>query len=151
MSSEAVSLARSLSGLRELGQQLRVDSIRAGGVTKSGHPTSSMSAADLMAVLFGRYLRYDFDQPENPLNDHLIFSKGHAAIDSAFADAVAGDGRPTVIVAKTIKGKGVVALEDREGWHGKALADPEAPAEPLPEAPAEAAAEAPQQEEVQSE
>jgi transketolase len=52
-----------------------------------------------------------------------------------------------VIVAKTIKGKGVVVLEDREGWHGKALADPEAPAEPVPEAPAET----PQQEEVQSE
>jgi transketolase len=79
MSSEAVSLARSLSGLRELGQQLRVDSIRASDLTNSGHPTSSMSAADLMAVLFGRYLRYDFDQPENPLNDHLIFSKGHAS------------------------------------------------------------------------
>jgi transketolase len=257
-----------LAELRELGQQLRVDSIRASNVKKSGHPTSSMSAADLMAVLFAKYLRYDFDQPENPLNDHLIFSKGHAspllyslylaagaiseeellsfrtfgsrlqghptpllpwvdvatgslgfglpagvgvalsgkrleeapyrvwvlcgdsemaegsiwealehaahygldnlivivdvnrlgqrgetmngwqidrylerahafgcraiatdghditAIDTAFADAVAGDGRPTVVVAKTIKGKGVVALENREGWHGKALVEP---------------------------
>jgi transketolase len=64
---------------RELGQQLRVDSIRASAVTKSGHPTSSMSAADLMAVLLDGYLRYDFDHPENPANDHLIFSKGHAS------------------------------------------------------------------------
>ncbi|HWM14376.1 MAG TPA: transketolase [Gaiellaceae bacterium] len=64
---------------RELGQQLRVDSIRAAAVTKSGHPTSSMSAADLMAVLLDGYLRYDFDHPENPANDHLIFSKGHAS------------------------------------------------------------------------
>src|SRR4051795_3444548 len=64
---------------RELGQQLRVDSIRAVAVTKSGHPTSSMSAADLMAVLLAKYLRYDFDQPDNPSNDHLIFSKGHAS------------------------------------------------------------------------
>src|SRR5205823_687278 len=63
----------------ELGQQLRVDSIRAAAVTKSGHPTSSMSAADLMAVLMARYLHYDFDAPENPNNDHLIFSKGHAS------------------------------------------------------------------------
>ena len=64
---------------RELGQQIRVDSIRAANVTKSGHPTSSMSAADLMAVLLSKYLHYDFDNPENPNNDHLIFSKGHAS------------------------------------------------------------------------
>src|SRR5438132_11926522 len=64
---------------RELGQQLRVDSIRCSAVPKSGHPTSSMSAADLMAVLISNYLRYDFDAPDNPGNDHLIFSKGHAS------------------------------------------------------------------------
>ncbi len=64
---------------RELGQQLRVDSIRAAAVTSSGHPTSSMSAADLMAVLADKHLRYDFGEPENPHNDHLIFSKGHAS------------------------------------------------------------------------
>jgi transketolase len=63
----------------ELAQQLRVDSVRAAAVTKSGHPTSSMSAADLMAVLLAKYLRYDFGAPENPANDHLIFSKGHAS------------------------------------------------------------------------
>src|SRR5215471_13086260 len=64
---------------RELGQQLRVDSIRAAAVPKSGHPTSSMSAADLMAVLLAKYLHYDFDAPDDPRNDHLIFSKGHAS------------------------------------------------------------------------
>jgi transketolase len=64
---------------RELGQQLRVDSIRCSAVPKSGHPTSSMSAADLMAVLISKHLRYDFDDPDNPANDHLIFSKGHAS------------------------------------------------------------------------
>jgi transketolase len=269
MSSAPLSLTSSVAELRELGQQLRVDSIRASDVKKSGHPTSSMSAADLMAVLFAKYLRYDFDQPESPLNDHLIFSKGHAspllyslylaagaiseeellsfrtfgsrlqghptpllpwvdvatgslgfglpvgvgvalsgkrleeapyrvwvlcgdsemaegsiwealehaahygldnlvvivdvnrlgqrgetmngwqidhyldrarafgcraiatdghdiaAIDAAFAEAVEGDGRPTVIVAKTIKGKGVAEVENQETWHGKALSDPE--------------------------
>jgi transketolase len=254
---------------RELGQQLRVDSIRAAAVTKSGHPTSSMSAADLMAVLLTEYLHYDFDHPEDPRNDHLVFSKGHAsplvyslfkaagaitdeelltfrkfgsrleghptpiipwvdvatgslgqglpfgvgialagkrldrlpyriwvlcgdsemaegsmweafehaahdgldnltaiidvnrlgqrgetmhgwdldsyakraeafgwhaieidghdvdAINAAYAEAVATEGRPTVIVAKTVKGKGVKAVENQEGWHGKALDDPE--------------------------
>jgi transketolase len=64
---------------RELGQQLRVDSIRCVAVTKSGHPTSSMSAADLMAVLLDKYLRYDFDAPDDPHNDRLVFSKGHAS------------------------------------------------------------------------
>jgi transketolase len=64
---------------RELGQQLRVDSVRMSAAAKSGHPTSAMSAADLMAVLVDRYLRYDFDAPEDAGNDHLIFSKGHAS------------------------------------------------------------------------
>jgi transketolase len=65
--------------VHELAQQLRVDSVRAAAAANSGHPTSSMSAADLMAVLFSSYLRYDFDAPENPANDHLVFSKGHAS------------------------------------------------------------------------
>jgi transketolase len=64
---------------RELGQQLRVDSVRSSSAAASGHPTSSMSAADLMAVLMSRYLHYDFDTPDDPRNDHLIFSKGHAS------------------------------------------------------------------------
>jgi transketolase len=65
--------------MRELAQQLRVDSVRAAAAAGSGHPTSSMSAADLMAVLMTRHLRYDFDAPENAANDHLVFSKGHAS------------------------------------------------------------------------
>src|SRR3984893_18630993 len=62
-----------------LAQQLRVDSIRSTTAAGSGHPTSSMSAADLMSVLMTSYLHYDFDDPKNPNNDHLIFSKGHAS------------------------------------------------------------------------
>ncbi len=255
---------------RELGQQLRVDSIRAAAAAGSGHPTSSMSAADLMAVLLAKHLRYDFDQPENPLNDHLVFSKGHASplvysifraagaisdadllsfrkmgsrfqghptpvlpwvdvatgslgqglpiavgialagkrldqlpfrvwvvcgdsemaegsmweafaaashenldnltaiidvnrlgqrgetmlgwntatyarraeafgwraieidghdvaeIDAAFTAAAAADGQPVAIIARTMKGKGVAAVENKNGWHGKPLADPDA-------------------------
>src|ERR1700737_3327373 len=64
---------------RELGQQLRVDSIRSSTAAGSGHPTSSMSAADLMAVLLARHLQYDWNNPGEPNNDHLIFSKGHAS------------------------------------------------------------------------
>jgi transketolase len=256
--------------LQELGQRLRIDSVRAADAAGSGHPTSSMSAADLMASLLANHLRYDPDRPDRPGNDVLIFSKGHAspllysmlkamgaigdeellsfrkhhsrleghptpvlpwvpvatgslgqglpigvgvaltakrldrlpyrvwvlcgdsemaegsiweafehaayneldnlvtivdvnrlgqrgetmhgwdldsyarraeafgwraievdghdldAVDEALAEATVGDGRPTVVVARTIKGKGVKAVEDKNGFHGKPLADVEA-------------------------
>jgi transketolase len=68
-----------MDDIRELAQQLRVDSIRCSTSAGSGHPTSSMSAADLMAVLLAKHFRYDWERPGNPANDHLIFSKGHAS------------------------------------------------------------------------
>jgi len=255
---------------RELGQQLRVDSIRPSAIAGSGHPTSGMSAADLMAVLVDGHLRYDWANPSSPTNDRLVFSKGHAstllygifraagviseedfdgyrtfgsqleghptpvlpwvdvatgslgqglpigvgmaiagrhldrlpyrvwvlcgdselaegsmweafehaahyaldnltavvdvnrlgqrgetmvgrdtgvlaerarafgwhaieidghdveAIDKAYSDAAALTGRPTAVFASTLKGKGVAAVEDENGWHGKPLDDPEA-------------------------
>src|ERR671937_2283050 len=260
---------------RELGQQLRVDAVRPAAQAGSGHPTSGMSAADLMAVLLAKYLRYNFDHPDDPHNDRLIFSKGHAStllygmfraagaisdeelltyrtfdsmleghptplipwvdvatgslgqglpygvgmalagkyldrlpyrvwvlcgdsemaegsvweafehaahydldnltaiidvnrlgqrgetmvgwntgvyverarafgwnaieidghdveqIDRAYREAAETTGRPTLIVARTIKGKGVKAVEDKDGWHGKALDDPDAAIEEL--------------------
>jgi transketolase len=60
-------------------RQLRADAIRCSTAAGSGHPTSSLSAADLMAVLLVGHLRYDWKQPRSPANDHLIFSKGHAS------------------------------------------------------------------------
>ena len=255
---------------RELGQQFRVDSVQMSAAANSGHPTSAMSAADLMAVLVDGYLRFDFSDPKSPANDRLVFSKGHAstllyaifraagavsdeelmhyrehtsmleghptplipwvdvatgslgqglpigvgmalagrklellptrvwvlcgdsemaegsmweafehaahfgldnltvildvnrlgqrgetmvgwnldtyaaraaafgwnaievdghdvaAIDEAYAQAVATTGRPTVVIARTRKGKGVAAVEDMNGFHGKALDDPDA-------------------------
>ena len=63
-----------LEFVRELGKQLRVDSIRSSTAAGSGHPTSSMSASDLLAVLLARHLQYDWDNPDEPNNDHLIFS-----------------------------------------------------------------------------
>src|SRR5215510_5411323 len=64
---------------RALAQQFRVDSIRCAAAAKSGHPTSGMSAADLMAVLVANHYKYDFDDPKRDENDRLIFSKGHAS------------------------------------------------------------------------
>jgi transketolase len=65
--------------LREVANQLRVDGIRASTKAGSGHPTSSMSASDLLAVLVARHLHYDWQNPTLDNNDHLIFSKGHAS------------------------------------------------------------------------
>src|SRR4029077_9455699 len=76
---ETAMTVETLEDVGELAQQLRVDSIRCSTAAGSGHPTSSMSAADLMAVLQARHLRYDWQRPDNPANDHLIFSKGHAS------------------------------------------------------------------------
>ena len=63
----------------ELAAQLSVDSIRASTAAGSGHPTSSMSAAHLAAVLFSDHLRFDVDDPKNPGNDRFVLSKGHAS------------------------------------------------------------------------
>jgi transketolase len=177
-----------LGTVADLAAQLRVDSIRSSTAAGSGHPTSSMSAADLLAVLVTRHLHYDWDTPHSPANDHPVFSKGHAspllysvfkavgvvaeaelldgyrrfgqrlqghptplptelgwdldayatraeafgaralvidghdlpAIDQALAAAADATGdRPTVILARTVKGKGFSEVEDRNGWHGK--------------------------------
>ena len=52
--------------LYEVAQQLRVDSVRCSAAASSGLPASSLSAADLMAVLLARHLRYDFAEPGAP-------------------------------------------------------------------------------------
>ncbi len=71
--------ASKLDTYRDLARQLRADSIRCSTAAGSGHPTSSLSAADLASVLLAGHLRYDWAAPKNPANDHLIFSKGHAS------------------------------------------------------------------------
>ena len=79
MSATQAEVAPKLDIYRGLARQLRVDSIRCSTPAGSGHPTSSLSAADLIAVLLAGHLRYDFGHPDEPANDHLIFSKGHAS------------------------------------------------------------------------
>src|SRR2546427_6514068 len=84
---------------RQIARQLRADSIRSSTAAGSGHPTSSLSAADLMAVLLAGHLRYDWSKPRDPANDHLIFSKGHASplVYAGFraAGVIAGKQLPT--------------------------------------------------------
>ncbi|MDQ3957438.1 MAG: transketolase [Actinomycetota bacterium] len=62
-----------------LAVQLAVDSIRASTAARSGHPTSSLSAAHLMAVLYAGHLRADLNDPKHPANDRVVLSKGHAS------------------------------------------------------------------------
>ena len=63
----------------ELAAQLGVDSIRSSTAAGSGHPTSSLSAAHLVAVLWSDHLRYDVADPKNRANDRFVLSKGHAS------------------------------------------------------------------------
>ena len=63
----------------ELAAQLAVDSIRCTTAAGSGHPTSSMSAAHLIAVLFRDHLRTDVAAPKDLANDRFVLSKGHAS------------------------------------------------------------------------
>jgi transketolase len=76
MRTESVS---KLDVYKDLARQLRADIVRTSTAAGSGHPSSSLSAADLMAVLLAGHLRYSFDDPDNPAGDHLNFSKGHAS------------------------------------------------------------------------
>ncbi|XP_065183117.1 transketolase-like [Sycon ciliatum] len=65
--------------LKDIANRLRIYSIESTTAAKSGHPTSCMSAADIMAVLFHHEMRYDVSIPRGANNDRFILSKGHAA------------------------------------------------------------------------
>ncbi|HEU4388782.1 MAG TPA: transketolase [Blastocatellia bacterium] len=78
-----------IRALEAMGNKLRVDSIVATSEAGSGHPTTCMSAADLVAVLFFHAMRYDVANPKNPVSDRFVLSKGHAApiLYAALAEA----------------------------------------------------------------
>src|SRR5215813_2001319 len=79
----------SIDALKEKGRRLRIHSLKATTAAGSGHPSSSLSAADLMSVIFFREMRFDPKDPQNPANDRFILSKGHAAplLYAAYAEA----------------------------------------------------------------
>ena len=79
----------SIDALRNIATQLRIDSVRSTSEAGSGHPTSCMSAADIVAALFFAEMRYDPQDPQNPDNDRFVLSKGHAApiLYAAWAEA----------------------------------------------------------------
>jgi len=81
--------ASSVQTLKDLANKLRIDSIVATNASKSGHPTSCASMAEIMSVLFFHTMRYKVSSPKDAANDRFILSKGHAApiLYAAWAEA----------------------------------------------------------------
>jgi transketolase len=81
--------ARSLARLQNVATQLRIDSVRSTSAAGSGHPTTCLSAADIMAALFFAEMRFDPHDPQHPEADRFVLSKGHAApiLYAALAEA----------------------------------------------------------------
>lgn len=83
-------MSTSLSALQNAATQLRIDSVRSTTAAGTGHPTSCLSAADIVATLFFDEMRFDAKNPRDPDNDRFILSKGHAAPVLYAAWAAAG-------------------------------------------------------------
>src|SRR6202521_1643007 len=79
--------------LKNIATRLRIDSVKSTSEAGSGHPTSCMSAADVVAALFFAEMRFDPKDPRHPGSDRFVLSKGHAApvLYAAWAEAGAFD------------------------------------------------------------
>jgi len=82
-----------IPALKNIATRLRIDSIRSTSESGTGHPTSCMSMADIMAALFFGEMRFDPKDPKNTEADRFVLSKGHAApiLYAAWAEAGAFD------------------------------------------------------------
>ena len=82
-------MTTSIDALKEKGRLLRILSLKATTEAGSGHPSSCLSAADLVSVIFFHEMQFDPKDPHNPANDRFILSKGHAAplLWAAYAEA----------------------------------------------------------------
>ncbi len=101
---------RSLDELRDISYQMSKEIIEMTTKAGSGHPSSSLSAVDILTVLyFGGVMHYDPHNPNWPDRDRFIMSKGHAApglyaalANAGFFDKSGSAGRYVVhLVAKT--------------------------------------------------
>jgi transketolase len=79
----------SIPTLHNIATRLRIDCVRSTSEAGSGHPTTCLSAADIVAVLFFSEMRFDPKDPRNPNADRFVLSKGHAApiLYAAWAEA----------------------------------------------------------------
>src|SRR3712207_4978111 len=77
------------AALHNIATQLRIDSVRSTSEAGSGHPSTCLSAAEIVATLFFGEMRYDPKNPQHPHNDRFVLSKGHAApiLYAAWAEA----------------------------------------------------------------
>jgi len=75
--------------LKDLAHKLRIHSVNMTTASKSGHPTTCASMADIISVLFFKVMRYNLEEPKNQSNDRFVLSKGHAApiLYAAWAEA----------------------------------------------------------------
>jgi transketolase len=82
-------MTTSLTALKNIAAQLRIDSVRSTSEAGTGHPTTCLSAAEIVSTLFFDEMRFDAKDPRNPDNDRFILSKGHAApiLYAAWAEA----------------------------------------------------------------
>jgi transketolase len=80
----------SLAVLHNLATQLRIDSVRSTSAAGSGHPTTCLSAAEIIAALFFAEMRFDPQDPRHPEADRFVLSKGHGAPILYAAWAAAG-------------------------------------------------------------
>jgi transketolase len=80
---------KSLDALQNVAARLRIDSVRSTSRAGSGHPTTCLSIAEIMAALFFDEMHFDPKDPKNPDNDRFVLSKGHAApiLYAAWAEA----------------------------------------------------------------
>src|SRR5215475_12772411 len=89
----ALDRSQLIPALKNIATRLRIDSIRSTSEAGSGHPTTCMSMAELMAALFFAEMRYDPKDPHHVDADRFVLSKGHAApiLYAAWAEAGAFD------------------------------------------------------------
>src|SRR5687768_5562337 len=82
-------MSTSVPALHNIATQLRIDSVVATSESATGHPTTCLSAAEVVATLFFSEMRYDPRNPKHPDNDRFVLSKGHAApiLYAAWAEA----------------------------------------------------------------
>lgn len=81
--------SKTVQELKDIAHRLRIHSITSTQASKSGHPTSCASIAEIMSVLFFQTMRYKLDAPKCASNDRFVLSKGHAApiLYAAWAEA----------------------------------------------------------------
>jgi len=82
--------AEKIQKLKDLANKLRILSIQMTNASKSGHPTSCASMAELTSVLFYHTMKYKVNSPRDPSSDRFVLSKGHSAPILYAAWALAG-------------------------------------------------------------